>query len=297
MASAATLARNLDEHARYHNGNWHCACPLGCGYDVSLRDADDKLLACCFGGCEFHEIENALVEFGLYDDDTFEASHSVPGHQPDPRDRELKMDHARRLYEASVEDALVAVYLRSRDLAITSPVLRFLLQASHRIGVRLPAMIAPVTGVEGAVTGVHLTYLKADGSGLAFTKPDKTKGERDLRRQCEGVIAGGSIRLAPHNPDQELIIAEGVETTLAAMEWHRLPGWSAVYAGGLKTAQIPSEIRRILIVADHDESGCSQRNAVTASQRWKAEGRTVRIWMPDTLGDDANSFLIKKRRA
>jgi hypothetical protein len=31
--------------------------------------------------------------------------------------------------------------------------------------------------------------------------------------------------------------------------------------------------------------------------RWKDEGRTVRVWLPDIVGDDANSVLVKRKRA
>src|SRR5262249_7089961 len=250
------------------------------------------------GGCEFHEIETGLVDYGLLDDDDYEVSRPVAVRHSDPRSDELKIDHARRLYEAAWrDDPIITAYLRSRAISVSSSVLRFQPQASHRIGVRLPAMLAPVTNIVGEITGTHLTYLKPDGSGLAFPKPDKSKGGRDLRRQCEGVIRGGAIRLAPYSSDQELIVAEGGEGTLSAMGRFNLPGWSAVRAGGLTTVKLPTEARWILIVADNDQNGCGQRNAVEAARQWKAEGRMVRIWMPETLGDDANDFLIKKRRA
>ena len=47
------------------------------------------------------------------------------------------------------------------------------------------------------------------------------------------------------DPDTELIVGEGVESTFSAMQIFGLAGWSAVYAGGLKTMELPP------IVAPH----------------------------------------------
>jgi putative DNA primase/helicase len=295
VASAATIGRNLGGQPQRHN--WVCSCPI-CDYPLSLADGEEgRLLAFCHGGCNFSEIECALVDYGLYADDDYESSPRIITRQPDPEELRLRSEGARWLYQATVEDPLISAYLRSRSISITSPALRFLPRDRHhhRTGIPFPAMTAPVTTLAGEITGVHLSFLKPDGTGLAYAKPT-TKGERDRRRQCHGLVRGGAIRLAPHDPDQDLIVGEGVESVLSGMEWHGLSGWSAVSAGGLKTVEIPAEQRRLLIVADNDENGCSQRNAVEAARKWQAEGRITRIWMPDTVGDDANDFLMKKRR-
>ena len=139
-------------------------------------------------------------------------------------------------------------------------------------------MLAPVVNVSGEQTGVHMTYLRPDGGG----KADLPK---EYQRECRGVIRGGAIRLAEHDPDTELIVAEGVETTLSAMQIFGLAGWSAVFAGGLKTMELPSNVRRIIIAADNDVSGAGQRNALAAYDRWTAEGRAVRIKAPPDVGD------------
>ena len=74
--------------------------------------------------------------------------------------------------------------------------------APHRLGARLPAMLAPVVDVDGEQTGVHMTYLRRDGAG----KADLPK---EFQRECRGVIHGGAIRLAEHDPGVELILAKG----------------------------------------------------------------------------------------
>jgi putative DNA primase/helicase len=79
------------------------------------------------------------------------------------------------------------------------------------------------------------------------------------------------------------------------MELFGRAGWAAVYAGGLKTMELPSHVLRVIIAADNDASGVGQRNALAAYDRWTAEGRSVRIMCPPIAGEDFNDVLIKRR--
>jgi hypothetical protein len=127
--------------------------------------------------------------------------------------------------------------LRSRGIGLTSPVLRFTEQVPHRLGARLPAMLAPVVNATGEQIGLHMTYLRHDGGG-------KVALPKEYQRECRGVIHGGAIRLAEHDPDTELVTGEGIESTFSAMQLFGLVGWAAVYAGGLKTMELPPNVHR-----------------------------------------------------
>jgi hypothetical protein len=286
---AAGIARRLG--GRRQGDNWRCACPLECGYGLSLSDGEDgRLLAFCFGGCGFSEILAELVQYGLLDGDDVDlgapsSGRVIPNRDDDQRHR--KIQWSRELYDRGVQDERLAVYLHNRKIRRTSPVLRFLEEAPHRLGARLPAMLAPVVDIDGAQTGVHLTFLRGDGSA----KADLPK---EFQRECRGVIHGGAIRLIPFDPGVELILSESVESGLAAAELFDLPCWSAIFAGGLKTTELPRDVRRIIIAADNDVSGAGQRNALAAYDRWIAEGREVRIKCPPVAGDDFNDVLIKR---
>jgi phage/plasmid primase-like uncharacterized protein len=282
--SAAGIVRQLG--ATRQGNNWRCACPRGCGYGLSFREGPDgRLLVFCFGGCTFDRIMAALVEYGLLDDgDDSRVSRSVTVCQ---RDDAQRIELARQIYSSGTQDQRIAVYLRSRGIRLISPVMRFAEQAPHRLGARLPAMLAPIVDVDGEQIGVHLTYLRRDGGGKA-TLP------KEYQRECRGVIHRLAIRLAEHDPDAELIVAEGIETAFSAMQLFGRAGWAAVHAGGLKTLELPPDVRRIIIAADNDASGAGQRNALAAYDRWTAEGRSVRIVAPPVVGDDFNDVLIKK---
>jgi putative DNA primase/helicase len=321
MSSAAVIARNLGGQQQGHN--WRCCCPRDCGYALSLSDGDDgKLLLHCFGGCKFDEILVALVEHGLlYDADSMDGPvYAGNGSVPRRHDDATRTAHAIEIYNLGHADERIGIYLLSRSITVTSPVLRFSEQVPHRLGARLPAMLAPIVDVCGSQTGTHATFLKANGSG----KADLPK---EFQRECRGAIKGGAIRLATHvslaqteggststrgparrraavrmgsngsshDPGRELIIGEGIETTLGAMEIFDRPGWSAVYAGGLKTIEMPPAVQHIIIAADNDASGTGQRNAMAAYKRWTGEGKSVRIVMPPGTDTDFNTLLMARR--
>jgi DNA primase len=257
-----------------------------------LSDGKDGLLAHCFGGCSYDEILSALVEHGLLDGN----DGSVSGHdivEPELVDPSVRIAAARWVYNRLTPAAGTPAerYLRARGITLpVPPTLRFG-DVPHRLGGMFPAMVAPIVDIDGVQIGIHATYLRPDGGG----KADFPRSE--LQRECRGLVRGGGIHLAPHDPNRELIVAEGIETTLSAMQIFGLSGWSSVSAGGLRTLELPEMVRCILITADNDESGCSQRNAVKAARRWKDEGRAVRIWLPDIVGGDANDVLVKRKRA
>ena len=149
-------------------------------------------------------------------------------------------------------------------------------------------MLAPVVNATGEQTGVHMTYLRPDGGG----KADLPK---EYQRECRGVIHGGAIRLADHDPDTALIVGEGRrDHALRDADF-----WSARLVGGFRRRVedrgAPSTVRAVIIAADNDASGAGQRNALAAYDRWTAEGRSVRIKAPPDVGDDFNDVLIKRR--
>jgi hypothetical protein len=294
MADVAGIARNLS--GRRQGDNWRCPCPLGCGYVLSLREGEDgKLLAYCFGGCEFPDIIASLVEYGLLDDGGDVVLPCGGEHASTARSVERdahRIGEARRIYTEAGPGSLVATYLyEARGISLLPPViLKEHLHCPHRLGLRLRAMVAPVVDLRGEQTGVHMTYLRPDGSGKADL------GHPGLQRECRGVIRGGTIRLAAHDPDRPLLIGEGLESTLSAMEIFGLPGWAAVSAGGLKTLELPLSVRNVVIAADNDHSGAGQRNALAAYDRWTGEGRSVCIRCPSTAGHDYNDMLNGRAR-
>jgi hypothetical protein len=102
------------------------------------------------------------VQYGLLDGDDVDLgsppSELITPFRNDADQRRRKIQQAREIYDSGVWDERIDVYLRSREIRLTSPVLRFQEQAPHRLGARLPAMLAPVVDVDAAPIGVHMTF-------------------------------------------------------------------------------------------------------------------------------------------
>ncbi len=148
-----------------------------------------------------------------------------------------------------------------------------------------PAMVAMIRDGAGTPLGLHRTWLAADGAA---------KAPIPKNRKMLGKVAGGAVRLA--GPADGLLgLAEGIETTLAVMRaCPALPAWATLSAGNLEAAVLPPEIRRVVILADHDASGTGLRAAETAAARFHHEGRRVWIALPPREGDDFNDLLLRE---
>src|SRR5262249_25358770 len=189
---------------------------------------------------------------------------------------------ARSLYRSSSEThgTIVETYLQSRGITLpVPPALRFAPFCPHRNGQRYPAMVAAVVDAEDNQVGVHMTFLKPDGSGKADFP------EKSLQRECRGPISGAAVRLGSAHP------GEGIESTASAMQLLCVcGGMAALSAPGLRNLVLPREIRLIRIAVDNDRNGVGQDAAREAAWRWQREGRTVRVALPP-VGRDFNDVL------
>jgi hypothetical protein len=192
--------------------------------------------------------------------------------------------YARRILDETLpaSGTIVETCLRNRGIKIPLPsCLYFHCGLKHTpTGYHLPAMVAARTSIDGSVNAIHRTYLKHDGSGKASVEPVRM----DL-----GLRNGGSIRLA--DVADELMIGEGIETTLSAMQMYGLPGWAAGSAGAMREVTLPTTVTSVIILADGDNPG--EQAARFSAQRWLREGRRVRIARAP-WGKDFNDVLIAK---
>jgi hypothetical protein len=100
-----------------------------------------------------------------------------------------------------------------------------------------------------------------------------------------------------HPTSHELLVAEGVETALAAGEldgWRRST-WSAISTSGLAALQVPKEFTTIVIAADKDANGPGERAARVLAHRLRKQGRRARIIAPAKVGTDWNDTLIENK--
>ena len=149
-----------------------------------------------------------------------------------------------------------------------------------------PALVAIVRNAAGERIAIHRTYLAPDGSGKAnVPKP----------RMMLGSIAGGAVRLGDVGEHGVVGLAEGIETALSVMQaCSELPVWAALASGNLEQVALPSDVKRVVVLADHDGEGVGLKVAERAAGRFHAEGRRVWIAHPPNVGDDFNDLLLKQ---
>jgi putative DNA primase/helicase len=127
-------------------------------------------------------------------------------------------------------------------------------------------MIAMVTrGSDGAQLAVHRTFLARDGAGKAPVSPAK---------MMLGPCRGGVVRLA--DAGTELMVGEGIETCLAAMQATGRPAWAALSTSGLRALDLPHDISDVIVLADGDEPG--EAAACECASLGRPEGRTSMIF-------------------
>jgi hypothetical protein len=175
-----------------------------------------------------------------------------PEHVRDPdRDAVKKRAWARDIWRgaSSPHGTPVEHYLRRRGFTRPiPPSLRFArLKHPQTDKRRHPVMIAAMQ-VDGAVTGVHRTYLTEEGDKAGIADDSGRPADKLMLGTAEGT----AVRLSPSST--HLVIAEGIESALSALEmgpdW---TVWAALSAGNLPRLAIPLEVRRLVIFADGEE--------------------------------------------
>ncbi len=158
-------------------------------------------------------------------------------------------ESARRIWRSCrpIEDGPAEAYLRARGITrFRFPSLRFHPALYHReADRRLPALVAAVTDTEGALHGVHRTWIDPDASDKAGVAPP---------RKALGRVFGRAVRFGI--PGSTLLVGEGVETVLSIVTAApRVPAAAALSAGSLGAFVPPREVTRLLIARDNDPEG------------------------------------------
>jgi hypothetical protein len=285
--SAADIAVALGD-ARREGRGWRCRCPLHNGRSLTLRDGDAGcVLVTCWAGCDRRDVLAALRRRGLLN----ARATDYRGHSAKKSQREDAVRTDARRSKAALAiwqsarpagGTLVQNYLVSRGLHLPAPpTLRFHTSLKHPSGGTWPAMVALITrGSDNSPLAIHRTFLSRDGSGKAPAHPQK---------MMLGPCRGGAVRLA--SADGLLMVGEGIETCLAAMQATGKPAWAALSTSGLRSLELPPEVRDVVVLADGDAAG--EAAARAAALRWKSEGRRVRIARPPR-GFDFNDVLLSR---
>jgi putative DNA primase/helicase len=287
--TAETIAKALC--GRRAGVAWIARCPAHDDREPSLSIADardGKVLVHCHAGCDQRDVIAALRARGAWEGTSQGAGRLLrkanrqPLAEPD-REAMKRTGAALAVWRAShlIKGTLAETYLRSRGLTIpVPPSVSFHAGLKHPSGGVWPAMLALVThGVDGKPVGIHRTFLARDGQRKAPVDPAK---------MMLGPCRGGVVRLA--DPGDVLMVGEGIETCLAAMQATGHAAWAALSTSGLRALDLPRELRDVIVLADGDDPG--EAAAQECAWRWKGQGRRMRIARPP-VGMDFNDLLVR----
>ena len=196
---------------------------------------------------------------------------------------------ARRLWRSCrvIDGTHAEAYLRARGLgACRFPALRFHPALAYRDEAgrrRLPALVAAVSGPDGALEGVQRTWLDP-------SRPAKAPVAHP--RKALGRIHGHAVRLgALPGAGAVLLAGEGIETVLSLVA--AVPGVhaaAALSAGSLGAFVPPPGVARLLIARDRDPDG--DRAAARLAGRARERGVAAAVLAPEggDFNDDLTAF-------
>jgi putative DNA primase/helicase len=274
---------------KYGDGNYICrGCGAGDGF---------ALLELCFGW-KFIDALRAVEGIVGGSIERQRASSGVPSLSPMQKLAERIWREAKPVQAADA----VATYLFGRgiELAAYPPVLRthpalgFYVKEVGQLRAKqirtYSAMVALVQDSAGRAVTLHRTYLEHGAKAPVA----------GCRKLLSAGINGAAVRL--FEPNDELAIAEGIETALAVHVATGKPTWAALSAGGMQKLRIPAAVTKVGIYADHDASYTGQAAAYGLAKRLKHEPspngvRQVTVHVPGAVDSDWADVLRERQHA
>ena len=183
-------------------------------------------------------------------------------------------DAARRLFAMArpIDGTLAETYLRQRGILALheTGALRFHPRCYYRADEHSPvetwpALIAAVTDLAGAITGVHRTWLDPTG----FSEATLGKAPINTPRRAMGELLGYGVRFGLSV--EVLAAGEGIETLLSLRcVLPAMPMAAALSAAHLAALRFPMTLRRLYLIRDADPAGDAAM--ATLTERAQAAG-------------------------
>nr|WP_234403831.1 toprim domain-containing protein [Neisseria mucosa] len=182
---------------------------------------------------------------------------------------------------------------------------------------RFPCMVCAIRDTGGGLQGLHMTYFQTthdkpygeDGlhaphyRKLAIKHPETGEAlpAKKMQSRKQGSISGMAVHLFPIPENGRLVIAEGIETALAARELFQARDWglsATLSANSMAKYRLSDDLKEIVIIADNDTPRpVGFKAAHDLAVRAIKQGIKARIWQSDTLGYDALDELKEAKRS
>jgi hypothetical protein len=280
MTPAEVLTARLGGQWHRSYGTARCVAHDDKNPSLSIRDGDTGPLLVCHSGCSSDDIVDELKRRGWWGDCHAGVTIQMRKSKHSPEETRRYLQDVWRSC-GPIHGSIAHLYLFLRGITIEPPpTLRAHSRMKHtETGLMLPCMVGAVQALDRSIVGLHRTYLREDGEGKAGVSNP---------RKFVGNVRGGAVRLAAAGP--ELAVGEGLETALSYQQLTGTPTWSALSSRGLMSVVLPPLplAATVHILVDLDPAG--EQAAEVAAQRFTAEGRRVRLVLPN-VGKDINDVV------
>ena len=186
-------------------------------------------------------------------------------------------------------------YLQARGVSrCRFTALRFHPELRYREGStvrRFPALVAAVTGNDGAIIGVQRTWLDPRAPAKAGVASP---------RKALGRIFGHAVRFGtlPADGLASLVVGEGIETILSLITAvPEIRAAAALSAGSLGAFAPPPGVARLVIARDNDEDGALAAERLARRCARAGVAATVIVPVGNDFNDDLTSISARRRSA
>ena len=288
MSLAADIARSLGQGKEQKNRDgWVTCCPVHKDREPSMSiwdDEKDGIKVHCQVGCDFKEIKDSLRGLGLLPEWQPEAGRNGKKHtppSPEKKDHHPEVEKPSYVWKKSSKAGLenAEKYFSGRKITLPLPVcLKWGEYTDKESGQTTHMIVAAASKPsDESVFAVQRLFIDIE---------ENKKTGAKMHGHCEGRGVWQN-RKADHT---EVMIGEGIETVMSAIQATGKNGVAALSTSGVKNLILPDQTNTIFLLVDSDprrdieaKSMPGQKAAYAKAKEFveSREGREAYLVAPD----------------